>query len=225
MTQKPCIYRNKAELIQKSIPNNAVVLDVGFWGQGVTKGDTNWPHALLKVTGAQVYGVDLNINRGEFPDTDRYQEGSAEDFSFPGVTFTHIFAGDLIEHLPNPGKFLEACARHMNTESQLILTTPNCFNLFNLTEKLSKDEPTVNADHTMYFNHKTLRVLLQKCGFNIQSIDYIYSLEYTHKESWKKRLQNILYYLLSTQTPKFVETLVVIARPAQSFESPSLYLR
>lgn len=206
------IFPNKRSLITAFISKDTRVLDVGFRGQGVTESSTNWPHGMLIATGADVYGVDLEIDRSAFPDTKRYQEGSAESFSFPYVTFQKIFAGDVIEHLSNPGLFLEACKAHMDQDSMLILTTPNTFNLFNMAEKLTKDEPTVNSDHTMYLNHRTLRTLLEKSGLTLEQIHYIYSLEYTHPESWKKKLLNHAYKLLVGRYEKFAETLVVIAR-------------
>lgn len=206
------VFPTKRDLIHAYVDSNHRVLDVGFSGQGIQKNDPNWPHALLKENTKEVYGIDLEIDRAEYPDTEHYQEGSAETFSFPGVIFDVIFAGDLIEHLPNPGQFLAACKAHMNADSKLILTTPNAFNLFNIAEKFTKDEPTVNPDHTCYFNHRTLKVLLAKCGLETSEIEYVYSLEYTHTESWKKKFLNVIYRLISQITPKFTETLVVVSK-------------
>jgi hypothetical protein len=57
--------------------------------------------------------------------------------------------------------------------------------------------------------------LLAKCGFDLVETGYIYSLEYGHKESIKKKVLNILYKLLSLSTTKYLETLVVVAKPAR----------
>lgn len=206
------VFKNKGALIQEYVRANQKVLDVGFTGQGMTDAHDRWPHSLIKRTGADVYGVDLSLDRTQFTDKQRYQEASAESFNFPGIFFDVIFAGDLIEHLPNPGLFLETCKKHLKDDGLIIVTTPNCFNLFNLAEKLSKDEPTVNADHTCYFNHKTLKVLMRKMGFEPLVVQYIYSLEYEYAESAKKKLLNILYWWLSLFTPKFSETLVMVAK-------------
>ncbi len=210
------IYRNKAELIRSSAGPEDTVLDVGFLGQGIRLGEENWPHGLMQKQAKEVFGLDLEIDRNAFPDTRHYVQASAEDFSFTDTKFDLVFAGDLIEHLPNPGLFLASVKEHLTANGRLILTTPNAFNLFNLTEKLSKEEPTVNADHTCYFNSKTLRVLLSKCGFEIQEIGYVYTLEYGHRESLKKKILNVLYRVLSWFTPKFLETLVVVAVPKQA---------
>lgn len=216
---KARIFRNKQELLGTLIGTEDTVLDVGFSGQGIGNDDPQWPHALLKKRAKEVYGVDVVLARAQFPDTERYQEASAEAFSFPNVRFTKVFAGDLIEHLPNPGLFLDQVRAHLTEGGELILTTPNAFNLFNLAEKLTKDEPTVNRDHTCYFNHRTLRVLLQKCGFEVIEVAYLYSLEYSHKESIKKKFLNVIYAMLAQLTPKFIETLVIIAVPNRN-EAP-----
>lgn len=212
----PSVYRNKTALIERVVSSRDTVLDVGFLGQGITDTDDRWPHAVLLRTAKEVYGVDLSIDRSRFPDVQRYQEASAESFSFPGKKFDVIFAGDLIEHLPNPGLFLRAAADHLVPGGKLILTTPNCFNLFNLTEKITKEEPTVNSDHTCYFNSKTLRVLLRKVDFNVAQTGYVYSLGYTHRESFKKKFLNVVYWILARMTTKYLETLVVVARPRAS---------
>jgi len=184
---------------------------VGFLGQGIREGDPKWPHTIITSLASEVYGLDLSLPE-KYKKYPRYLEASAEAFSFP-VKFDGIFAGDLIEHLSNPGLFLQCCKKHLKPGGSLILTTPSAFNLFNLAEKLTKREPTVNPDHTMYFNGKTLKKLLEKNGMAVKEISFLYSLEYAHKESLKKKLLNVVYKLLSLFTDKFVETLVVVAIP------------
>jgi len=203
------VYPNKRELIQKSIRKDDVVLDVGFWGQGTDRHNPQWPHKLLKERVKDVYGLDLELEEPYRSDA-HYLRSSAENFSFP-VSFDVIFAGDLIEHLSNPGMFLESCTRNLAHNGRVVLTTPNAFNLFNIAEKFSKREPTVNKDHTCYFNSKTLKVLLEKNGFVVESIDYLYALDVVYRESYKKKALNVLYWFASLFTDKFVETLVVTA--------------
>lgn len=207
------VYRNKEELIQALVPENGAVLDVGFWGQGTNVSSPKWVHALLRAKNQNVWGIDLEYDEKLLPgDVSHYARESAESFSLP-QKFKTIFAGDIIEHLSNPGLFLDSSKAHLEEGGILILTTPNAFNLFNMAEKLSKDEPTVNSDHTCYFNRKTLAKLLEKNGWDVVAVSYLYSLELTHAESIKKKILNILYALLARFTPKFIETLVVVAKP------------
>ena len=205
------MYYDKKALILAHVKESDVVLDVGFLGQGIQKGNPEWPHALLKANAKDVYGVDVELT-DEYKNNPHYSEAGAEHFSFP-VQFDLIIAGDLVEHLSNPGLFLDCCRRQLKPSGRLLLTTPNTFNLFNLTEKLTKREPTVNSDHTCYFNSKTLRKLLEKNGFKTIETSFLYTLGYDHQESWKKKVLNGVYWLLSQFTDKFIETLVVVAVP------------
>ncbi len=204
-------YKNKSELIKELINDDDVVLDVGFWGQGVNIDDKNWVHNLLLNRSKKVYGIDLDFDIEKLNNKDNYQKASAENFNFD-EKFDIIFSGDLIEHLSNPGLFLKSASRNLKKNGKLIITTPNCFNLFNITEKIGKSEPTVNKDHTCYFNWKTLGQLLQKNGWKVDKIAFLYSLEVGYKESFKKKILNILYYLLSKITSKYISILVITAK-------------
>jgi 2-polyprenyl-3-methyl-5-hydroxy-6-metoxy-1,4-benzoquinol methylase len=204
------IYNSKKELLEKNITNDDVVLDVGFWGQGVDPKNLNWPHNVIKRLAKEVYGLDLVVDEEFLKDVKHYKQEAAETAQFD-VSFDKIFAGDLIEHLVNPGLFLDGCKKMLKDDGKLILTTPNTFNLFNLTEKLTKYDPTTNPDHTFYFNPKVIKVLLQKCGWKVERIDYLYKLDMLHKESVKKRILNFIYFLLSKFTDKYMETMVITA--------------
>ncbi|MGB4076506.1 MAG: class I SAM-dependent methyltransferase [Minisyncoccia bacterium] len=207
------IYKDKKELIETLIPRGASVLDVGFRGQGTGPQSEGFVHALLRTRTEDLWGIDLQYEETELlGPSSHYARMSAESFSL-SRRFTVLFAGDLIEHLPNPGLFLDSAKRHLEKGGCLILTTPNAFNLFNLTEKITKDEPTVNSDHTCYFNRKTLLRLLDKMGWEVDEVSYLFTLGPLHKESLKKKLLNLVYSVLARCTPKFVETLVVVAHP------------
>ncbi len=204
------VYKNKKDLVNSLIGTKDVVLDVGFWGQGIGIDDKNWVHSLLKHRACAVYGLDMNYDESRLEQSANYQRGSAENFNFP-IKFDIIFAADLIEHLSNPGLFLQSCARNLKPNGRLIITTPNCFNLFNIAEKFSKNEPTVNKDHTCYFNYRTLKRLLEKNNFIAGELAFLYSLDIGNKESLKKKFLNLIYFIFSKFTSKFIETLVVSA--------------
>jgi 2-polyprenyl-3-methyl-5-hydroxy-6-metoxy-1,4-benzoquinol methylase len=203
---------NKVELLDTLIHKTDTVLDIGFWGQGKTNESPTWPHKLLKDRAADVYGLDLVYEESALPEADRhkYQVAAAEDFHFD-KKFDVIFAGDLIEHLVNPGLFLDNAKAHLTSNGKLIITTPNTFNLFVMAGKLTRPEPPINPDHTFYFNRRTIEILLQKCGFEVESFGFMYTLDYTHKESIKKKFLNVVYKILSWFTPKFYESMVVVA--------------
>lgn len=206
------IYKNKEELVKNLISKTDVVLDVGFWGQGVKYNQEDWVHRKICNYASEVYGLDLDFDSTKLKNAKNYQKGNAENFKF-SQRFDVIFAADLIEHLSNPGLFLESCKKNLKENGRLILTTPNCFNLFNIAEKISKPEPTVNKDHTSYLNIKTISQLLAKNDWELKDAAFLYSLDSQFRESLKKRFLNIIYFILSKFTPKFIETLVVVAEP------------
>jgi 2-polyprenyl-3-methyl-5-hydroxy-6-metoxy-1,4-benzoquinol methylase len=208
------IVRNKVALIDSLISFEDVVLDVGFWGQGKTFEDPTWPHKLIKDKAADVYGIDLVYDESIIPEGSRgkYKVAAAEDFSFD-LKFDVIFAGDLIEHLVNPGLFLDNAKKHLKPNGRIIITTPNTFNLFVMAGKLTRPEPPINPDHTFYFNRRTIGKLLEKCGWEVAQFGFMYTLDYTHKESIKKKFLNIVYFILSKFTPNFYESMIVVAKP------------
>jgi 2-polyprenyl-3-methyl-5-hydroxy-6-metoxy-1,4-benzoquinol methylase len=203
------LYKNKKELIEDVVSANDIVLDVGFWGQGVRIDDKNWVHAILKNRVKKVYGLDVDFDETKFS-AEHYKKCSAEKFFFD-IKFDIIAAFDLIEHLSNPGLFLDAAADNLKDNGVLVITTPNCFNLFNLSEKITKNEPTVNRDHTCYFNKKTIKRLLEKNGWELKRLSYLYTQNVNFKQSYKKIFLNGIYWLLSKITNKFIETIVIEA--------------
>lgn len=206
--------KNKRELIKTLFNKNDVVLDVGFWGQAKRNDENNWPHKMLKEQASEVYGIDIIYDEEFLPASERkfYKKAAAEDFSFD-LKFDKIFAGDLIEHLVNPGLFLDNARRNIKTDGELIMTTPNTFNLFVMAGKLTRPEPPINSDHTFYFNRRTIERLLDKCGWKVESFGFMYTLENDHKQSIKKHFLNLIYWILSKFTDKFYETMVVVAKP------------
>lgn len=203
-------FKSKSELIDGLITKDSYVLDVGFWGQGVSYDDNNWVHRLIGLKTKNLYGIDLDFDISKFDNKDNYFKVSAEDFSL-NRKFEIIFAGDLIEHLSNPGMFLNSCKKHLEKNGKLIITTPNTFNLFNIAGKIMNTEPVVNYDHTCYYNSKTITQLLKKNGWGVESVSYLYSLGVKHKESIKKKILNLIYWTLSLFTVKYMETMVIVA--------------
>ena len=212
MNEKPFTVHNKISLLNRFISKEDVVLDVGFWGQGIKNDNPRWPHKLLKDRAKTVYGIDIEYDESSIlkSDSHLYQKAMAENFSFD-VKFDVIFAGDLIEHLVNPGLFLDNAKKHLKEGGRLIMTTPNTFSLFNIAGKMTRFEPIVNSDHTFYFNNKTLKTLLEKCNLSVKEFGYMYTLEYEIKESYKKKILNVIYKIVSLFTPKYYETLIVVA--------------
>jgi len=202
------------ELIKGQVSEDDVVLDVGFWGLDIKACDSDWIHNILKAHAAEVFGVDLCFDEDKLDNIKNYKKQSAEDFDFE-QKFDVIFAGDLIEHLSNPGLFLDSCKRNLKNNGKLIITTPNTFILFNFVEKIFKKEPSVNSDHTMYFNFIVLKKLLQKNGWKVTEEIYLDDVWPKYRQSLKRRFLYMIYKFIGLFTEKFIENIVVIAQKSE----------
>lgn len=203
------VYQSKQAFIQDHIQKSDTVLDVGFWGQAVKVDDPLWPHKILLEHAQEVYGADLHYDESQLEHPERYRRASAGSFSFD-MAFDVIFAGDIIEHLSNPGAFLEVALHHLKPSGRLIITTPNCFSLFTLLEHVFKGAPIGNKDHTMYFNHVVLEQLLVKNGWQVVLKGYIDS--FVEEIGFKRLLIGSVNRILKLFTPKYLETLAVVAK-------------
>ncbi len=128
-----------------------------------------------------------------------------------GRKFDCIVAGELIEHLSNPGLFLENAHRHLKESGHLILTTPNAFNARHFLRILNRGEIKVHAEHTCWYDPKTLSALINRHGFCVQRICWCkrkkwYQLRYLHKMKYQ------VPRLLTKMRPYFSGTFLVVAR-------------
>lgn len=148
------------------------VLDIGSVGQSA--GHRLWP--FLDAHSASLSGVDLpeaqerhmalfGLEAEHFTHAkdSRLSWGNFESLQLER-TFQVIVAGDVIEHVYNPGMFLHNCRKHLETDGRLVITTPNA------------KWPTVfirpNPTHVCWHDRHTLEHLLTAHGFWLESITY-----------------------------------------------------
>jgi SAM-dependent methyltransferase len=77
-----------------------------------------------------------------------------------------VVAGEIIEHLSNPGLFLQALARRLDPSTEVILTTPSAYGAKRFWRFLLGHEQ-VHPDHVAYYSPLTLRELLRRYGFRV----------------------------------------------------------
>jgi 2-polyprenyl-3-methyl-5-hydroxy-6-metoxy-1,4-benzoquinol methylase len=82
-----------------------------------------------------------------------------------GRRFDTIVAGELIEHLENPGLFLRNMQRHLNEDGVLIISTPNPFYQGQTWKIWRYGRPEGHEDHTHWQDPTTLTQLLKRTGF------------------------------------------------------------
>jgi 2-polyprenyl-3-methyl-5-hydroxy-6-metoxy-1,4-benzoquinol methylase len=155
------------------------------------------------VTQLQTRGVFQNVVIG---DAERLDE-LPRDLK----PFDLVVAGDIIEHLSNPGKMLEGIKPRLKPDGRLIVSTPNSLGLpaylRHLTGRFHE-----GLQHVVSFNAINLTQLLERHGYRVAEFRSCYQ-DNAHRHG-------VLFHAGRTffkWFPKFGGTLLLVAR----LESPT----
>ena len=137
-------------------------------------------HTAIEKVAAVQYGIDLSEKGISFLQKNGFKNlavANVEDLLVHNPLgqneYDVIVAGEIIEHLPNPGLFLDAIKPLLKQpDGQLVLTTINATNVYRLTYMLLKGEEIVHPDHVSYYSRKTLIKLLTLKGFIVKDFAY-----------------------------------------------------
>jgi SAM-dependent methyltransferase len=102
--------------------------------------------------------------------------GDAHDMPYH-QEFDTIVAGELLEHLQNPGLFLTSCARALKPGGRLVLSTPNVFTPVLFLMYLKGYDRAFNPDHAAWFCPQTVRVLVGRCGLSVVQLSLVDDLK------------------------------------------------
>lgn len=196
-------------------------------------GCTNYPYTLdaiennmlmhfsLEKIASEIYGfdfdqegIDILTSHGS---TNLYKanlENLAElDLN---TTFDVIIAGEMIEHLNNPGLFLDGIKRFMNEDTLLVVTTINAycgmrFLQYGLRGKGGSSEP-VHPDHVAYYSYSTLRLLLARHRLDV--IDFcFYDVGVEHRP-YLRNILKLLNDVCVRIAPQWADGIIAICRLA-----------
>jgi len=141
--------------------DDKIILDMGAGYRPISKGIKTKKTFRLDV--AKKYSPDIccDLNKGIL------LENNSVDV---------IIAGELIEHMYNPYKFIRECRRVLKKDGIIILSTPNICSLKNRFRVLfgrlpeSCAEPSNDESyerHIIDFNFQSLNKVFEKSGLNI----------------------------------------------------------
>ena len=123
--------------------------------------------------GLEAYGVELSPSAVKFA-KDYWKvnlsQGTLEEARFHANFFDAVILVHSLEHLPHPLETLVEIKRIMKKTGILYISLPNIasYRAKRLGEKWGALKP---AEHLFFFSPKTLRVLLERAGFDIARID------------------------------------------------------
>lgn len=192
-------------------------------------GCTNWPythealganmllHVELERVAKALYGFDYDqegidvLKPKGFANLFRADLEKLEDVDLD-ETFDVIIAGEMIEHLSNPGLFLNGIKRFMNADTELVITTINAYSgmrflVYGLRGKGGEVEP-VHPDHVAYYSYSTLKLLLNRHGFEVGRFAY-YDLGVEHRPH-NSRLRNFLNDASVMIAPQWADGIIAV---------------
>jgi 2-polyprenyl-3-methyl-5-hydroxy-6-metoxy-1,4-benzoquinol methylase len=129
-----------------------------------------------------------------------------------GGRFDLILAGEIIEHLLNPGLFLSSARGLLKPDTgRMVITTPNHFGTRRLVHMLRGREKN-HPHHTCYYSYHTLQTTLKQCGYRIDT-----TLGYSSPPSGGPA-KRALYFLVERLPEKFFTShacdgLIFVAHP------------
>lgn len=128
--------------------------------------------------------------------------------------FDVIIAGEVIEHLSNPGLFLSGVQRFMGPESRLIVTTVNAYSgmrfaQYGVRGKGGVSEP-VHPDHVAYYSFRTLSLSLHRAGLVVEEFAF-YDLGPEHRVH-NRPILNLINDLSVLFTPQLADGVIAVCR-------------
>ena len=130
-------------------------------------------HFKLMQISKEIIGIDLSIDMIKWlkdnHDITNIKYGNIEVYTdYPDQKFDVIIAGEILEHLSNPGKALDCLHSIATAKTQLIITVPNAYSLKGFLRAVAKHE-LVHQDHTSFYSLYTLKNLLYRHGFQVNN--------------------------------------------------------
>lgn len=107
---------------------------------------------------------------------DKTDEGDikcdVEKDPMPDGEYDLVVAGEILEHLSNPGMFLDNLKRY---DCPIIITVPNAFS--NNSGRTGIEN--VNPEHVAWYSFHTLKTLVERHGYDIQGWYWQHGKQYT----------------------------------------------
>jgi SAM-dependent methyltransferase len=127
--------------------------------------------------GYDAYGIDLSptaVKRASERLPDRVFCGLLEEVpEIQELQYDVIFGSHLIEHLTEPGAFLEHAGRLLRPGGLLVLVTPNIRSLLSRASGRRWVSYKI-PEHVSYYDPRTITDLLNRAGFSVRAIDSAY---------------------------------------------------
>jgi 2-polyprenyl-3-methyl-5-hydroxy-6-metoxy-1,4-benzoquinol methylase len=135
-----------------------------------------------------------------------------------------IVAGEILEHLSNPGLFLQGISKLMtHAKCTLIVTVPNAFSIRHFASLMLRKTELVNPDHTAYYSFKTLSELINRHAFQVREF-YNYTEVSTKSSPVNRFAKRLLNSTVLRVCPQLSEGIIaVVEKRNEGGAAPSFH--
>lgn len=167
--------RARISELANRVRKNDFVLDVGCVRHTSEQRQKGNLHSRLRDTADTVVGVDIEEEEIEKMNEEglSIKYGDAENLSDVdfGQKFDVVVAGELIEHLSNPGLFMEGAHEVTRKDGRLLVSTPNPHSIKFTKKALFKQ--TNSHSHTCWFDPQFIEQLAERHGWSVDDTIYL----------------------------------------------------
>jgi SAM-dependent methyltransferase len=138
-----------------------------------------WLHERLSRRASHAIGIDLDTDGVEAARSAGYESYACDLEDVEAVAGLQVppaevvVAGELIEHLDCPGRFLEAVKPLVRGDGELVLTTPNATSLTNFLVALGRREWS-SPHHVSMYSWRTISTLLERHDWHLREVLFYY---------------------------------------------------
>lgn len=173
-------YTNERKEIYPFIPENITkTLDIGCATGGFSAG-------LKAVLNIETWGIEIVESAAKEADLklDKVLHGSYDEVSchLPKNYFDCIFFNDVLEHMTNPESCLLQVKENLAEGGHIVASIPNMRYVEVLKELIFKkdwkykDSGILDKTHLRFYTKKSMRRMIEDCGFKVEQMEGIRSV-------------------------------------------------
>ncbi len=181
---------------------------------------------MLKVAqqrGWHVHGIEINASAAsmaaESLGVATILDKEISDDMFPGKSFSLIVLFDVIEHISDPVKFMDAIKKKLAPQGFVLFVTPDINSLsFNL---LKSNWPHLMPEHTRLYSRESMNALFERTGF--KAVKYGWAGKHVTAEILRRHLECHPHILFSQLLQALLKSTPLLNEAVFPFNVGELY--